>query len=534
MMFRQGRVGRSDLWRVRKKSEFFVLFLLHSLVTSLNAQPAPYPAHPDVQTVVEQINADSILSYVTRLQNFHTRHTYSDTTSQTVGIGAALRWVESRVEAYDSVGLIEVEWFPWTGNQTRHNLIARKLGESAQPGRYIIGGHIDSRNANGNDNTGFAPGANDNASSCAGFLEMVRLLSTVEFDHDCEIIWFTGEEQGLLGSSAYANFLDNQNARVDGMIAMDINGRVRAPGGAIDSMSLRLYAEGTFQQGSSGSPSRRLQRYLKWVGEAYIPDFQMVIHPASDRPGRGSDHLSFSGEGYPAVRFIERNEDVAFQHNTTDVVGELVPTYTRRNAMCAMAGMLTMLRAPLAPAAPFVLNTDSSYALILIPDSIELPAGGHFFIAKRNLSDDYWDDVVDIGESREYLYGPMASGETIWISLARSNADGYPSPFSMEVQELITSDTRDLTTIPSQFDLSVFPNPFNSGVSIRYTLSSFEHVTISAYDLLGRNVARIFEGGQNAGEHEIVWQPDELAGGSYFCTLSTAHGSLTHKVLYLK
>ena len=185
------------------------------LATLSFAQPLPYPANPDIQEIVEQINADSILAYVTRLQEFHTRHTYSDTASQTVGIGAALRWVESKVESYDTSGTLEFEWFPWTIGQTRHDLIAHKSGGAEQRGRYIIGGHIDSRNANGNDNMGFAPGANDNASSCAGFLEMARLFSTVDFDHDLEIIWFTGEEQGLLGSAAYANFLDNNDERVE-------------------------------------------------------------------------------------------------------------------------------------------------------------------------------------------------------------------------------------------------------------------------------------------------------------------------------
>ncbi len=512
----------------------FVLVIILCVFAEIFAQPLPYPANPDIQEIVAQINADSILSYVTRLQNFHTRHTYSDTTSQTVGIGAALRWVESKVEAYDTEGLIEVEWFPWTANQTRHNLIARKPGESGQPGRYIIGGHIDSRNANGNDNTGFAPGANDNASSCAGFIEMARLFSTVEFDHDLEIIWFTGEEQGLLGSSAYANFLDNQNARIDGMIAMDINGRVRAPSGAIDSMSLRLYAEGTNAQGSSASPSRRLQRYLKWVGEAYVDDFEMVIFPSADRPGRGSDHLSFSGEGYPAVRFIERNEDVAFQHNTTDIVGELVPTYTRRNAMCAMAGMLTMLRAPLAPAVPTVSNTDSGYALVTIPDTIDLPAGGNFFIAKRNLNDDYWDDVVNIGSSREYLYGPVSAGETVRLSLSRSNADGYPSTFSNEVAVEVTSDVPAPHAILPDFKLSAFPNPFNSTVMIRFSLSSTEQIELTVFDMLGQEIANIFEGMCSTGANEFSWNPENLAGGTYFVRFAAIEGSTTQKIFYLK
>lgn len=315
---------------------------------------------------------------------------------------------------------------------------------------------------------------------------------------------------------------------------MDINGRVRAPGGAIDSMSLRLYAEGTNPQGSSASPSRRLQRYLKWVGEAYVPDFEMVIFPASDRPGRGSDHLSFSGEGYPAVRFIERNEDVAYQHNITDVVSELIPTYTRRNAMCAMAGMLTMLNAPLAPQVPVVTNGDNGYALVTIPDSIELPAGGHFFIAKRNLSDDYWEDVVDIGSVREYLYGPVPAGETVRLSLSRSDAGGYPSPFSNEVSVEVTSDVPAPRAVLPDFELSAFPNPFNSTVMIRFSLSSSQHIELAVFDMLGQESARVYEGLSSAGANEFSWNPENLAGGTYFVRLSAIEGSTTQKIFYLK
>ena len=145
------------------------------------AQPPAHPANPQIQNIVAQISSDSLLSYITRFTEFHTRHTFSDTTSDSVGIGAAMRWVQARGESYDPGGHLSWEWFPWAGtfngnSVTRNVLIARAGGLPNDSARYIIGGHLDSRTVNINDNTGLAPGADDNGSSCAALLEMLRLL----------------------------------------------------------------------------------------------------------------------------------------------------------------------------------------------------------------------------------------------------------------------------------------------------------------------------------------------------------------------
>ena len=330
------------------------------LVAAVRSQPAPHPADPQILGLIEQISSDSILSYITRFTQFHTRHTFSDTTSDSVGIGAAIRWAHTRAQEFDVGGRYTYEQFPWVGNfngnsLTRNIFIARTGGTSGDGARYIIGGHLDSRTVSINDNTGLAPGADDNGSSCAALLELLR-VSQIPFAHSLEVIWFTGEEQGLWGSEAYAQFLSQQGARVDGMIAMDMISHIAAPSGAIDSTSLRLYAQGDPGQGGTASVSRNLQRYLKWVGEAYadMDSFDMHIISAADRPGRGSDHLSFSGEGYPAVRVIERNEDLAYQHNPNDTPEHLSSTYARRIARSTFGELLTMLVAPTRPPSPLV------------------------------------------------------------------------------------------------------------------------------------------------------------------------------------
>ena len=69
--------------------------------TSTTAQNNPNPEKPDpvIEKMLGQISADSIKANILKLVSFKTRHTLSDTVSQTTGIGAARRWIKSKFEA---------------------------------------------------------------------------------------------------------------------------------------------------------------------------------------------------------------------------------------------------------------------------------------------------------------------------------------------------------------------------------------------------------------------------------------------------
>jgi hypothetical protein len=516
-----------------------VLLALSVFAAPILATPPPHAGNPQILNAVEQISADSILADITRLTQFQTRHTFSDTTSDSVGIGAALRWVRSKAAAYDTAGHFSYEFFPWSGDfqgdtYTRHILIARASGTSGDGARYIIGGHIDSRTVNINDNTGIAPGADDNGSSSAALIEMLR-LTQMPIAHDLELIWFTGEEQGLWGSAAYAQFLSQQGARVDGMVAMDMISHIALPSGAIDTVSFRLYAQGDPGQGGTASVSRSFQRYLKWVGEAYadIDSFDMHIFAASDRPGRGSDHLSFSGEGYPAVRVIERNEDTGFQHNPNDTPAHLSPPYARRIARATYGALLTMLQAPARPPSPVVEQTSPTSMEITIPDSIVLPAGGRFYLAARGWYDSYYIDIVDLGFDRTYDY-TVISGQQYAFAISRADSADLPSPFSTEtVVDALAAHTRD-AIIPEATRLTAAPNPFNSEVIFDVELTASGPVALDIFDLLGRHVATVLNESLVPGSHRAAWTPANLSTGIYLARLTTADKIDILKIAYLR
>jgi hypothetical protein len=91
--------------------------------------------------------------------------------------------------------------------------------------------------------------------------------------------------------------------------------------------------------------------------------------------------------------------------------------------------------------------------------------------------------------------------------------------------------------ITPQYAFSVagtYPNPFNSLTTISFTLPSSGHVSIQAYDILGRKAEDIFAGTLDAGEKEIIWIPHGLSGGVYFIKMNSQWGSKVLKTLFLK
>ncbi|HEY0310293.1 MAG TPA: M28 family peptidase, partial [Luteimonas sp.] len=165
---------------------------------AIGAAPSPARIEADIRTLV----------------SFGTRHTLSDTTSPTRGIGAARRWIRAEFEriSRDCGGCLELrdvrgvvsgeERIP--GPSEVVSILAIQRG-TADPGRYVImSGDIDSRVSDVMDATSDSPGANDNASGIAGTLEAARILSRHRFPATIVYAALSGEEQGRFGGKQVA------------------------------------------------------------------------------------------------------------------------------------------------------------------------------------------------------------------------------------------------------------------------------------------------------------------------------------------
>lgn len=92
---------------------------------------------------------------------------------------------------------------------------------------------------------------------------------------------------------------------------------------------------------------------------------------------------------------------------------------------------------------------------------------------------------------------------------------------------------------PREFALNAaYPNPFNPVTTIPYTLAERSEVSLRMFDILGREVAVLASGTQDAGAYRVHWRAADLPSGLYFCRLEAVAGTKTfraaQKIMLLK
>ncbi|MDY7109468.1 MAG: M20/M25/M40 family metallo-hydrolase [Planctomycetota bacterium] len=99
------------------------------------------------------------------------------------------------------------------------NVIGELTGTTRPDDIYIYGGHYDTYNGS---NQYDAPGCDDNGSGTAATLMAARILSQYEFEGTIRFIAFSGEEQWMVGSQAYAQMAYNAGENIIGAINLDM------------------------------------------------------------------------------------------------------------------------------------------------------------------------------------------------------------------------------------------------------------------------------------------------------------------------
>ncbi|HKL18270.1 MAG TPA: M28 family peptidase, partial [Halalkalibaculum sp.] len=224
---------------------YFLLLLIFLISYSTKAQAQDLTIDPKMYDIIEAVSAERLEADIRTLAGFGTRHTMSDTTSDTRGIGAARRWIKSEFEKISEAcgGCLEVreqrtlvEGDPdsriyedtWVVN-----VYAVLKGET-HPNNYIImSGDIDSRASDIRNYTIDAPGANDNASGMAGAIEAARVLSNYEFENSIIFAGLSGEEQGLYGGRHMAEMAKEEGWNIIGVLNNDMIGNIEGVDGVI-------------------------------------------------------------------------------------------------------------------------------------------------------------------------------------------------------------------------------------------------------------------------------------------------------------
>jgi Zn-dependent M28 family amino/carboxypeptidase len=419
------------------------------------AQTPAAPEQPLLHALAGQVDIERMRSDITALVGFGTRHTMSETRSDTRGIGAARRWAEShfRTISTECGGCLEIALPADTVTGRRVptptevvDVLAIQKG-TGDPNRVIvISGHIDSRVTDVMDFTSDAPGANDDASGVSAVLEAARVLSKQKFKATLVYAVLSGEEQGLLGGKILADYATARGWVVEANLNNDIVGNSEGQSGVRDTTRIRVFSEGTktvetpeqaatrrYNGGEVDSSSRNLARFVDGIADRYLTNFDVEMIYRTDRFGRGGDQVEMLKAGFPAVRITEGAENYHRQHQdlrTEDgiVYGDTIEgvdfPYLGQVARLNIVTMAALASAPTVP-------TDVAISGNVSPDTTvrwtAAPGAAGYRVWWRSTTAPQWTYSRWAGAATELVLKDIPIDDW-FFGVSAVSADGYESP----------------------------------------------------------------------------------------------------------
>ena len=331
------------------------------------AAPDTKSMDPEIKSIVDGVSEERIGAIMQKLETFSTRNVHTNDDSETHGIGAAKRWIYTQFKSYSP--RLEVVYDTYRVKKQGRiqkdieltNVVAVLPGKVNPTHRFIVSGHYDSIAFSGQrtEDTALdpeaarleysnfdrpAPGVTDDGSGTAAVMELARVMSQRQFDNTIVFIAFAGEEMGLIGSNLYAAKAKEQNQIIDAVLNNDIIGSDVSGNGFRANGRIRVFSEDPID-----SPSRQVARYVRRIGDRYVPSMKVDMIFRPDRFGRGGDHTPFNQNGFAAVRFTTPAENYANQHTATDTFANTSVPFTTKVARINAAALASLALAPKTP-----------------------------------------------------------------------------------------------------------------------------------------------------------------------------------------
>jgi hypothetical protein len=448
------------------KCAFALVFLTAAVL------PAQYKSlNPQVEKIVSEVSDKNIAEILKKLESFGTRNILSTEDNPTRGVGAARKWIYEQFRGYspklevsfDQYRLKKIE-----GRASRvprdvdlYNVVAVLPGTTNKEQRIVISGHYDTivmaRPTGATPPAGApgetavapmrdpdldAPGVTDDGSGTACVMELARVLSHYEFEKTLVFVTFAGEEEGLLGSSLYAEKVHAANQKIEAVLNNDIIGSDISGSGRMDNRRVSVFSEDP-----DDSPSRQLARYIKDIGERYLPSMRVETIFRADRFGRGGDHTPFNQEGFPAVRLSSPEENFANQHSVTDTFANTSVPYITLVTKVNGAAAAALAWAPKAPVTSEVTERNGQKVTTLLltrgksrydaalkwkQENPEADLAG-YVVVSRSTTAPYWEHEIFVGKVTEYTL-PDVSIDDLVFGVKAIDKDGNESLVSPYVQ----------------------------------------------------------------------------------------------------
>ncbi len=287
-----------------------------ALTAAVSVEAQPRDAR--IAAAVAAVSEDELRRSMATLVSFGTRFAGAprNTADERHGVDAARDWIATQFSSFSPRLDVFYDIHPIRRGRILYNVVAELPGTRFPARRILIVAHYDSASLESwTDPRAPAPGASDNATGTACILEVARILSGYEFDKTIVFIAFSGEEHGLLGSTAYVAALPPAERGIEAVLNNDIVGNEFSDNGTRVADRIRVFATS-----EAGSPARTLAHRVVDATARHVPGFAADVIPAVDRRGRGSDHISFLWAGYAAVRLVAVVEMLKNQHNDRDTL----------------------------------------------------------------------------------------------------------------------------------------------------------------------------------------------------------------------
>ncbi len=494
--------------------------------------PTQVIAHPDSLTrgIQMRISPDSLKNYIIKLSTFRNRNTGADTVSNITGIGAARRWVYQKFQEFSSQNenrlipsYLQFDLSICNFPQHRDIFCVLPGTDTTDKSIIIIEGHIDSRCEGSCDILCNAQGIEDNASGTALVMELARVMAKYTYKQTIVFLVTIGEEQGLWGAEAFADYVQQKGILVKAVQNNDVIGGVIcgqtssppscAPFNDIDSLNVRL-----FSQGSVNSKHKGYARFIKLeykeqlIQLVSVPSLINIMTP-EDRTGRSGDHVPFRQHLYTAMRFTSANEhgDAGVsnpnytdrQHTTRDTLGadtdndQVVDSffvdfnYLGRNAVINGNAAAMCATGPKQPD----FNLFSWGVNNIIVQVTQQTQYGQYRVGIRTSTND-WDTVYTMTNTLIDTFPVVPlTNNIVYVSIMSVDTDSIESIPSQEKTVNVSGLGNGIINDPSGIELlHNKPNPFDEATYLTFYIDKevrAKKSEIIVRDVTGRELKKI-------------------------------------------
>lgn len=399
--------------------------------------------NPRIQNLVNQVSQTNLQTWVQSYSSYTNRDSQN-----LANFNAAKAQLITHLQGYGYAPTSE----SWSGTHGT-NVVVDILG-AVNPNRFVVvGAHFDTRNNSGGVNA-VGRGADDNTSGSSAVLELARILATAgAFENSIRLVWFSGEEYGLLGSDANATNMVNQGKQVVGMLNMDM-------------ISYRVSTDARDCDFATNNTSAALTSFCQQTSPLYVPNWASTSGTLS---AGSSDHASYNSAGIPAAFFFEDLTQYFPQIHTS---ADAYPTSTNDFVLAKM-----ICQGVLACAATLADPVDLALAHVELPDTSDATGP---YVVDANITSLYGSTVT----SATLRY--RLRGAANWTSTAMANVGGSTwrasipalgTPATIEYYIEGVDDQGASEAAPKGADLGALPYDFFVGIRTVLYSTGFEEAT---------------------------------------------------------